>query len=77
MLLAVCNARYEFTLVDIGQAGRQSDGGVYKNSNLGYAINQNLLNVPTPSNMSSEGKYPYVFVVDANKGIYAEALPSY
>ena len=66
VLLAVCNARYEFTLVDIGQAGRQSDGGVYKNSNLGYAIDQNLLNVPAPSNdMSSDGKYyPYVFVAD-------------
>ena len=66
MLLAVCNARYEFTLVDIGQVGRQSDGGVYKNSNFGCAINQSLLDVPAPSNdMSSDGKcYPYVFVVD-------------
>ena len=66
VLLAVCNARYEFTLVDIGQAGRQSDGGVYKNSNLGCAIDQTLLNVTAPSNdMSSDGKYyPYVFVAD-------------
>ena len=31
VLLAVCKAaRCEFTLVDIGQAGQQSDGGVYK-----------------------------------------------
>ena len=58
MLLAVSNARYELTLVGIGQAGRQSDGGVHKNSNLGYVIDQNLLNVPAPSNdMSSDGKY--------------------
>ena len=50
----------------MGQVGQQSDGGVYKNSNMGYAIDQNLLNVPAPSNdMSSDGKYyPYVFVAD-------------
>ena len=55
VLLDVCNARYEFTPVDIG-----------KNSNLGYAIDQNLLNVPPPSNdISSDGKYySYVFVTD-------------
>ena len=66
VLLNVCNARYDFTLVDIGQAGQQSDGGVYKNNNLGYAIDQNLLNVPALSNdMSFEGKYyPYAFVAD-------------
>ena len=39
---------------------------MYKNSNLGYAIDQNLLNVPAPSNdMSSNEKYyAYVFVAD-------------
>ena len=26
VLLAVCNARYQFSLVDIGDSGRQSDG---------------------------------------------------
>ena len=39
---------------------------MYKNSQLGHAIDQNLLNVPTPLNdMPSDGKYyPYVFVAD-------------
>jgi len=43
VLLAVCNAKYEFTLVDIGQAGRNSDSGIYNSSSLGKAIDQNLL----------------------------------
>ena len=66
VLLAVCNARYEFLLVDIGDAGCQSDGGVYNNSKLGYAIDKNLINMPYPSNdVSSDGKYyPFVFVAD-------------
>ena len=34
VLLAVCNAMYEFILVDIGDTGRQTDGSVYNNSHL-------------------------------------------
>ena len=66
VLMAVCNARYEFTMVDIGDAGRQSDGGVYKASKLGYAIDHDIINRPPPSNtMSSNAAYyPYVFVAD-------------
>ena len=65
VLLAVCDANYIFTMVDIGDAGRQSDGGVYKNSKLGYAINNNLINRPLPSALNVVEKvYPYVFVAD-------------
>lgn len=32
VLLAICNAHYKFTLVDIGDCGRQSDGSVYNKS---------------------------------------------
>ena len=36
--MAVCSANYKFLLVDIGDSGRQSDGSVYSNSNLGFTI---------------------------------------
>ena len=49
VLLAVCNTNYEFTLTDIGEAGRQSDGCIYNNSKLGMAIDRNLLNIPEPA----------------------------
>ena len=64
-MLAVCNADYEFTLIDIGEAGRQSDGGVFSNSNLGYAIVNDLLDFPEPENVNdSDFTLPFVFVGD-------------
>ena len=67
VLLAVCNASYEFILVDVGDIGRQSDGGVYTNSTIGYAIDKNLLDLPIPGIIKNSGstlQYPYVFVAD-------------
>ena len=63
VLLAVCGANYKFTLVDIGDSGRQSDGSVYANSNLGHAIENNSLNFPRDSRVSSR-ILPYVFLAD-------------
>ena len=75
VLLAVCNARYEFTLVDIGEAGRQSDSGVYNNSSMGHAIDNGQLDFPLPeaiSHYNPNQKFPYPFVGDE-----AFALKSY
>ena len=52
-------------MVDIGKAGRQSDGGVFSNSNLGHSIFNNLLPVPRPRRIDSTNTlYPYVFLAD-------------
>ena len=68
--LAVCNADYEFLLVDIGDAVRQSDGSVYANSKLGHAIDKNLLNAPSPEKIrNSSDLFPYVFVGDDAFGL--------
>ena len=67
VLLAVCNANYEFTFVGIGEAGRQSDGGVYNNSNLGMAIDRHLFNIPEPTTINEYSvtkKFQFVFVAD-------------
>ena len=60
-------ANYEFNLVDSGEAGWQSDVGVYSGSNLGQAINQNILKFPEPAiidNYSTTKKFPHVFVAE-------------
>ena len=37
-----------FILVDVGDAGRHSDGGVLSHSTFGHALEQNMLHFPKP-----------------------------
>ena len=68
--MTVCDAKYKFTLVDIGDTGRQSDGSVYANSILGYAIENGLLNIPQPSKLPQSVRIlPYIFIGDDAFGL--------
>ena len=65
VLMAVCNADYQFTLTDVGDTGRNSDGGVFANSAIGDALQQNLLNIPLPESISgTTAMFPYVLIGD-------------
>ena len=61
MLMAVCDAHYCFTLVDIGDAGRHSDGGVFSNSAFGQAMEGGELSLPDTDNISGISLPPYFF----------------
>ena len=77
-LLAVCNSNYEFLLYEIGDAGQQSDGSVYSNSDIGFAINENLLSFPAESTIREFiEKYPYVILKDDTFGLIAYLLKPY
>ena len=78
IMMAVCNAEYEFLLVDVGDAGRQSDGSVYTNSNLGYAIDNNLLNTPNPDKIGNSNEiFPYVFLAEDAFGLKTYPMKPY
>ncbi|XP_065665346.1 uncharacterized protein LOC136086784 [Hydra vulgaris] len=78
VLLAVCNAKYEFTMVDIGDSGRQSDGSVFNNCSLGYAIENNKLNIPDPEKIGNSDKIlPYVLVADDAFGLKSHMMKPY
>ena len=66
-LMAIVDADYKFLVVDIGQMGSASNGGVWDNSNFGLAWNRDRVNIP-PLVPLPGTETPYVLVAD-------EALP--
>lgn len=65
VLLALVDADYKFISIDVGTNGRVSDGGVYRESNLGRAINANTLNIPPPKPLPHrDTPVPFVIVAD-------------
>lgn len=65
IIFALCDAKYKFTIIDIGAKGMQSDGGVLHNSELRRRSNGGLLNI-TPKRPLAVGQecFPYYFVGD-------------
>ena len=65
VLLAVVSAEYCFTLVDIGDNGRHSDGGVFQSSEIGVGMLNNSLGFPdAPPLTGSSTVAPFLFVGD-------------
>ena len=49
MLLAICDANYCFTFVDIGDYGSTNDASVLSNSVFGQAFDKGPVSMKTPS----------------------------
>jgi hypothetical protein len=65
VLLALADAHYKFLFIDIGAQGRCSDSGIFSESVLHDALNENTLGVP--GNRPLPGRpdtFPYVIVGD-------------
>jgi hypothetical protein len=63
--LALVDANYKFTVIDVGGYGKSSDGGLFARSTLGKSLEANTLNIPnskTPP--KSEKPLPFVIVGD-------------
>ena len=63
VLMAMCDSKYCFTLVDIGNFGRDNDAHIFNNSMMGRAFYKNELNVPPPRKIDGH-QLPFVIVSD-------------
>lgn len=78
VLLALADANYVFTIVDIGAKGRRSDGGTLQQSELGFHLENNYLNLPKARRISENGpELPYVIVGDEAFALTPYMLRSY
>lgn len=65
VLMAIADADYYFTRVDVGAFRKESDSNVLKNTNIGRAIYSDSLDLPEPKPLTNGGQsFPYVFVAD-------------
>ena len=65
VLLAICDARYCFSFIDIGEYGSNNDSGVLRNSKMGKMFERNQMNIPEPEVIKGENfKMPYFLVGD-------------
>ena len=66
-LMAIYDARYVFTLVDVGSYGSNNDSGIFRKSAMGKAFFNQKMNIPNPDYMSfsqSFGIVPFFLVGD-------------
>ncbi|XP_071054469.1 uncharacterized protein [Onthophagus taurus] len=65
VLLALVDANYNFIAVDVGAYGKNSDGGIFANSSLGKALQQNSLSIPQNAALPNTAtEAPFVIVGD-------------
>jgi hypothetical protein len=63
--LALVDASYKFTIIDVGGCGKSSDGGLFARSTLGKSLEANTLNIPNSKPPpKSEEPLPFVLVGD-------------
>ena len=63
-LITVVNSNYQFTMVDIYDVRRQSEGRVFEVSNIGQALEEGFLNIPPPRRLYDTKLFPFLLVGD-------------
>lgn len=65
VLMALVDARYRFTVIDVGAYGRNSDGGIFSESVLGLSLENKTLQVPPEACLpGTQTPMPFVIIGD-------------
>ena len=75
-LMAMFDANYCFTIVDIGSYGKDNDAHIFNNSKVGQAFLSNEMNLPAPSNHAGH-LLPYVAIGDETFGLKTWLMKPY
>lgn len=63
--MAICDAEYKFTYIDVGTNGRVGDGGTINNCTFAAALENGQLDLPPPTPLPGlEVEVPHVFTAD-------------
>jgi hypothetical protein len=61
VLQGLADARYRFIAIDVGAYGKQSEGGIFRNSSLYQLLSSNNFNMPNAKKLPlSEVELPFV-----------------
>ena len=78
ILLAVADADYKFSYVNIGGYGKDCDSNILQQTEFWELLCKKKLNIPNPSPLPPEGiKVPYVFVADDAFPIHEHIMKCY
>ena len=75
--MALVDANYKFTSINIGDYGSNADGSVFKNCEVGKAFIHGDLDVPDPQplpNYNVSGPIPFCFVGDKAFPLQADLM---
>lgn len=83
VLMAVCDANYYFTAIDVGAYGREGDPTIFNKSNFGQRLKSGQLDIPPPTPLrAADGSevgqpVPYVLLGDEAFGLSRNLMRPY